>query len=144
MVGQLGAALVRPHAEAEEAQAQFVADRLGLGEMAARLGAGLVEMDALRAGKLELPRRLEADRAVRAGQRDDIVPLRHRRPAKFGHRHQQVANAAGLGIRGRAMIVAAIDEFLMLGADPPGGFRLLAFGERGEEIVTAFDPRVHP
>ena len=30
------------------------------------------------------------------------------------------------------MIVAAIDELLVLGADPPGVFRLLAGDERGE------------
>ena len=62
---QLGAGLVGPHAEAEEAEAEPVADRLDLVEMAAGLGAGLVEVLERRAGQFELAGRLEADGAVR-------------------------------------------------------------------------------
>src|SRR5436305_662488 len=110
--------------------------------MAPRLGAGLVEMLVLGAGKLELAGRLEADRAVGAGQSDDVAVLLDRLPAIFGHRHQQVADTAGLVIGGRAMVGAAIDELLMLGADPPLRLRLLAAGEGREQIVAALDPRV--
>ena len=139
---QLAAGLVGPHAEAEEAEAELLADRLALGEVAARLGAGLVEMLALRARQLELAGGLEADRAVGAGQGDDVAALHHRLPAEVGQLGQQVADAAGLVIGGRAMVGAAIDELLVLGADPPRLSRLLARRERREQIVAALDDAV--
>ena len=43
--------------------------------------------------------------------------LDDRLPAELGQRVQQVADAAGLVIGGRAMVGAAIDELLVLGAD---------------------------
>ena len=136
---QVGARLVRPHAEAEEAEAELFAHRLGLGEMAARFRAGLVEMLALRAGKLELAGGLKADRAVGAGQRDDVAVLDDRLPAELGQFGEQVANAARLVIGGRAMIAAAEDELLVLGADRPVLLRLLALREGREQIVAALD-----
>ena len=42
-----------------------------------------------------------------------------RLPAELGQAHQQVADAAGLVIGRRAMVGEAIDELLVLGADPP-------------------------
>ena len=54
-----------------------------------------------------------------AGQRDHLAVLVDRLPAELGHRHQQVANASRLVIGGGTMIVAAVDELLVLGADPP-------------------------
>ena len=65
---QIGAGLVRPHAEAEEAEAEPVADRLALLEVAAGLGAGFVEVLERRAGQFELAGGLQADGAVGAGQ----------------------------------------------------------------------------
>src|SRR3954454_23453519 len=104
--------------------------------MAARLRAGEMEMLERRTRELELPGRLEADRAVGAGQGDDLAAFLDRLPAKLGHRHQQVANAAGLVIGGRAMVGAAIDELLVLGADPPRILRFLTAREGREQIVA--------
>ena len=78
---QLGARLVRPHAEPEEAESQPLADRLALVEMASRLGAGLVQVLQRRAAQLELARGLQADVPVRAAQRDDVAALDDRLPA---------------------------------------------------------------
>ena len=52
---------------------------------------------------------------------------------------QQVADAAGLVIGRRAMVGEAIDELLVLGADPPVVARLLAAGEHREQVVAALD-----
>ena len=79
--------------------------------MAGRLGAGLVEMLARRARELQLPGRLQADGAVRTGQRDDMAVLDDRLPAIGGELVQQVADAAGLLVRGRAMVGAASRGF---------------------------------
>ena len=78
---QLGAGLVGPHAEPEEADAELLADRLDLFEVAAGLGAGLVQVVERRARQFELARGLQADAAVRAGQRDDVAALLDRLPA---------------------------------------------------------------
>jgi hypothetical protein len=40
------------------------------------------------------------------------------------------------------VVVAAVDELLMLGADPPGVARLLAAGKDGEQLLAALDPVV--
>ena len=133
---QLGAGLVRPHAHAEEAEPELVAYRLALVEVAGGLGAGLVEMLARCAGQLELPRRLQADRAVRAGQRNDVTLFDDRLPAIMLKLVQQVTDASRLVIGGRAVIGAAIDELLVLGADPPRFARLLAFREDGEKVIA--------
>ena len=94
MTGSSARRLVGPHAEAEEAEAELLADRLDLVEMAAGLGAGLVEMLARRAGQLELAGRLEADRAVRAGQGDDVAALHRPAPSRI-----RSARRAGRGCR---------------------------------------------
>ena len=66
---QLGAGLVGPHAEAEEAEAELRSPTaLHLLQVAAGLGAGLVEILERRARKLELAGGLQADRAVGAGR----------------------------------------------------------------------------
>ena len=107
--------------------------------MAAGLGAGLVEMLALGAGKLELASRLEADGAVGPFEGDDLAILLDRAPAILGHRQQEVADPARLVPGGRAVIGEAIDELLVLGADRPAFDGLLAAGEGGEQIVPALD-----
>ena len=126
MIGSSARRLVRPHAEPEEAEPELVADRLALLEVARRLGAGLVEVLERRAGQLELAGGLEADGAVGSGQSDDLSAFLDRPPAELGQPEQQVADAAGLLPRGRAVIVAAIDELLVLGADAPVLARLFA------------------
>ena len=105
MTRQLGAGLVGPHAEAEEAEAELLADRLALVEVAAGLGAGLVEILERRADELELAGRLEADRCRRRPSSAMTLPFStDRLPAELGQRHQQVADAAGLVVGGRAMV----------------------------------------
>ena len=65
-----------------------------------------------------------------------------RLPAELGQAVQQVADAAGLVIARRAVVVDAIDEFLVLGADAPALGRLLAVREDGQQVVAAFDQPV--
>src|SRR3546814_14891568 len=65
--------------------------------------------------------------------------LDHRFPAETGERHQQVADAAGFVVGRRAVVAGAIDEFLVLGADPPRFARLFALGHGGRELVAVFD-----
>ena len=84
MIGSSARRLVGPHAEAEEAEAEPVADRLDLLEVAAGLGAGLVQVLERRARQLELAGGLEADGAVGAGQGDDLAAFLDRLPAELG------------------------------------------------------------
>src|SRR3546814_8890485 len=72
---QVGARLVGPHAEAEEAEAGFGADFLDLFQMAAGLGAGLVKIFERRAREFELARGFEADRAVAARSEEHTSEL---------------------------------------------------------------------
>jgi hypothetical protein len=104
---QFGAGLVGPEAEPEEADAELVADFLHLLQVAPGLGTGLVEIVERRARKLELAGGLEADRAVGAGERDDIAALVDRLPAEFGQADQQRVDAAFLLIGGGVMIAWA-------------------------------------
>ena len=136
---QFGAGLVGPHAEAEEAEAEAVADGFHLFEVAAGFGAGVVEGGERGARQFELAGGFEADGAVGAGERDDLSVLEDRAPAIFGQAHQQVADSAGLVPRGRAVVGEAIDEFLVLGADAPVGFRFLAPAEHRQQVVAALD-----
>ena len=136
---QLAAGLVGPHSDAEEAEAEPVADRLALLEVPGRFGTGLVEVLERRARQLELARGLEADGAVGAGQRDHLAVLLDRPPAELGQPEQKVADPARLFPRRRAMIVAAIDELFVLGADAPIGSGLLAAAEYRQQVVAALD-----
>ena len=136
---QFGAGLVGPHADPEEPEPELGADFLHLLQMAAGFGAGLVEVFERRAREFELARGFEADGAVAPRKRDHLAAFDHRFPAEAGERHQQVVDTAGLVIAGRAMIGGAIDEFLMLGADPPAVFGLLTLDHRGGQFVAMFD-----
>ena len=89
-----------------------------------------------------MPGRLKTDRAVWAGHGDDLAAFFDRLPAKFGQRHQQIANAAGLLIGRRVVIGSAIYQLFMLGADPPGLTRLLARRHRLGELGHVFDHRI--
>src|SRR3546814_18416036 len=106
--------------------------------MPRRLGARLVQIVERGARKLELPGGLEADRAVGAGQRDDLARFLDRLPAEFGEARQQVADAAGLVIARCVKIALGIDELLVHGADPPAFLRLLAAREAVDELATVF------
>src|SRR3546814_15693947 len=107
--------------------------------MPAGLGAGLVEVFERGAGEFELPRGFEADGAVAARQRDDLSALDHRLPTEAGERHQQVVDATGFVVAGRAVVGGAIDEFLMLGADAPAVPGLFALDHGRSELVAVFD-----
>src|SRR6202008_2616633 len=112
---QVGARLVRPHAEPEKTEAKALADGFALVEMARRFGTGLVQILERCARQLELAGGLEADVAVLALERNDIAVFEHRFPAIFGEAEEQIANAAALVPRRRVVIGAAIDEFLVFG-----------------------------
>ena len=117
---QSSRALVGPHAEAEEAEPEPLADRLALVRVPSRLGAGLVQVLERRAAQFELAGRLEADGAVRRRQRDDVAA------SSTGSQPYPVRPVRGRGSRparrSSARVVGeAIDEFLVLGADAPVG-----------------------
>ena len=144
---QLVAALVGPHAEAEEADPEALADRLHLLEVAAGFGARLVQVLERGARQLELAGGLEADGTVGARHRDDpLDPVRafflDRLPSEILERQQHVADAAGLVVGGRVMIGAAEHQLLVLGADPPATLRLLARLHRLGELLAGFDDAV--
>ena len=142
---QLGAGLVGPHAEAEEADAEALARLLDLGEVAAGLGAGLVQGLERRAREFELAGGLQADAAVVAGKRDDVGAvgggLLDRAPAVARQVGEQVADAAGLVVGRGVVVTPRVDELLVLGADPPALGRLLAAREAGDQLVARFDDR---
>jgi hypothetical protein len=139
---QVGAGLVRPEAQAEKAHAQLLANLLHLGEVPSGFGAGLVEIIKRRPGQFELSGGLEADIAVRPGQRDDILALVDRLPPELGEPDEERVDAALLLVGRRVMIADRVDEFLVFGADPPARLRLLAVREDSQQVVTAFDQRV--
>ena len=129
-------------AEAEQAKPQPVADRRALGEVAARLDAGLVKVFQLGSRKFELAGRFQADRAVIGSeQRDDVAILDDRLPVECREAHQQVADSAGFVIGGRAVVGRAENKLLVLGADPPILLWLLPGREGREQIVAALDWR---
>ena len=84
MIGSSSRRFVGPHAEPEEAEAEPVADRLALLEVARGFGAGLVQVASARARQLELAGGLEADVAVGPRQRDDLPAFLDRPPAELG------------------------------------------------------------
>ena len=131
---QLGPGLVRPHAEPEEAEAELVADRLApaarwrpaSAQVWCRCSRGAPDSSSWPAGS-----RLIAPSGPVSAM--TLPPSIDRLPAEAGQRHQQVADAAGLVIGGRAMVGAAIDELLVLGADPPA---VAGFSPRGEQSAS--------
>src|SRR3546814_15714049 len=106
------------------------------------VGVGLVEGVEGGGGWFELPRVFEADGAVAARQREDLSALDHRLPTEAGERHQQVVDATGFVVAGRAVVGGAIDEFLMLGADAPAVPGLFALDHGRRELVAVFDAGV--
>ena len=71
----------------------------------------------------------------------DVAVLDDRLPAELGEAGQQVADAARLVIGRRAMVLDAIDELLVFGADAPRLARFLAALEHGDQVGAAFDER---
>ena len=61
--------------EPDQAEAQRLADRLRFVEMLPHLGAGLVERPDRSTRELELAARLERDRALALGERDQVLAL---------------------------------------------------------------------
>ncbi len=119
----------RPRIEAEpdHAEPQFVAHLAHLTQVLVHLLAGLVHGLQGRAAQLELAARFEGDRTSRVVfERDDAALFDDRLPAEAGHALQQRADPVRPVIGNPAQIGAAEDEFLVLGADPPGFGRLVA------------------
>src|SRR5690606_14693282 len=135
---------VWPHSEAEEAHSAGFTHRLDLVEVATGFGASLVEVLQRSAGQLELAGGFQADGAVVAAHRDDLAAFLDRLPAELAQLHQNVTDTARLVIARSAMIVALVDQLLVLGADPPAFRRLLAGLERCDELLPPFDPFFFP
>ena len=75
---------------AQHPGADLVADLAHLCQMRVYLVAGLMDVFQLRAGQLELPARLQRDRAaVLMTQRDDVVAFVDRHPAEALHAFEQ-------------------------------------------------------
>src|SRR3546814_17654509 len=70
---------------------------------------------------------------------DLLSALDHRLPTEAGERHQQVVDATGFVVAGRAVVCGAIDEFLMLGADAPAVPGLFALDHGRRALVAVFD-----
>src|SRR5690606_31827179 len=115
---------------AEEAEAEVVGDGLDLEQVAADLAAGLVDGTQLGAGQFELAGGFEGDRgAVAAGQGDHAPVLLHRIPAEAHQALEQGFDAALAVEFGRAQVVEAETELLVLGTDAPVVAGALAGGD---------------
>src|SRR5690606_5713775 len=118
--------------------------RLDLVEVATGFGASLVEVLQRSAGQLELAGGFQADGAIVAAHRDDLPAFLDRLPAELAQLHQNVTDTARLVIARSPMIVALVDQLLMLGADPPAFRRLLAGLDRRDELLAPFDTFFFP
>ena len=67
--------------------------------------------------------------------------LLDRLPAELGERHQQVMDPTRLFVGRRVVIGDAVDQLLVLGADPPLLARLLAGGHRFGQLADILDHR---
>ena len=125
--------------------AEAVARLLDLRQVAAGLGAGLVQVLERGARQLELAGGLQADAAVVAGERNDVGAvgggLLDRAPAVAGQVGEEVADAAGLVVGRGVVVTPRVDELLVLGADPPAVGGLLAAREAGDQLVARLDDR---
>src|SRR3546814_15981926 len=99
------AAPLRLETHAEEADADFVRDRLQLLEMAGDLAAGLVDRLDGRTRQFELPGRFERDRSAIALQGDELAVLGDGLPTEAGHALEQGTDALRAFPRWRAKIV---------------------------------------
>src|SRR5690606_33334108 len=110
------------------------ADLADLVEVVVELVAGLEDRALDAARQLELPSGFERDRAAVALERDDVVAVVVRLPAKAaGELGEQITKAAGLVVAEHAGVGATEDELLVLGADEPSLARLLANAKVLEE-----------
>ena len=137
---RLGQRPLGREAEAEEADAERLADAQHLAQMKARLRRRVVQRLDGAAGKLELAARLEADVAAQLAvlplQGDDLLALDDRLPAEAGdQRLHQRRDAAFALVWDRRQGVGVEHELLVLGADPPLGLGLLARGDPRDEVI---------
>ena len=97
-----------------------------------------------RAGELELPARLERDRAA-AGDvehADDVAVLEDRLPAEqVLHAFEQRTDAAPALVGDRPVAFDGERKFLVLGADAEFRLRLHALGKPRDQGVARFDRR---
>ena len=118
---------LRRRAEADEAGADLVGDRLHLAQMLVHLVAGLVDGPERRAGELELAARLEADVGAVLLQPDQLARLLDRRPAEAVAQPREHGVDRAVALVGQRQVVGeAVAELLVLGADAPVGRRLAA------------------
>ena len=95
-----------------------------------------------RTGKFELPTGFEGNIGTAfASQRDDIVALINRLPAKPLETFEQITNTRRTVIGEGLMIRLPECEFFVLGPDPPIRFRLFAFGDPVDKLLLGFDDR---
>ena len=132
----------RLEAHAEEAEPEFVGDRLHFLQMAAHLGAGLVDVLQRCAREFELAGGFQRDRGVVLEQGDGAVVLLHRLPAETGEAIEQGFDAALASEGGCVQIVEAEAELFVLGADAPVGCGFLAGGEFRHQLVAMGEGRI--
>ncbi len=136
----------RRKAQGEERDTQRIRNLAHLTQMAAYLLAGLEDRFQRRARQFELAARLQRDRAAeivrRFLQRDDLVAVVNGPPSEaLPHAVEQCRNARRPFVRDRPQAVAIEGDLLVLGADPPFGFRLRALLDMRHELVAALDDR---
>ncbi len=73
---------------------------------------------------------------------DNLSAFLDRLPPELGEREQQVADAAGLVVAGRAVIASMIYQLFVLSADAPAFGQLLAVDHRRDQLLAALDDRV--
>ena len=129
-------------AHAQEAELQFVGDRFHFLQVRADFAAGLVDVFQHAAGEFQLAGRLQRDRGAVAQQGDDLAVLFHRLPAKTGQSLQQGFDAALAFEGGRAQVIQAEAELLVLGADAPLLRRLLPGGDVVDQLAAVGDGRI--
>ncbi len=132
---------LRREAQADEARADLARDLLHFVEMLSVLRGCLVQGLERRARELELATRLERDAGAGAQERDRIVALDDRLPAKPRHAFEHGADAVrpviGQGLQRRGMEA----ELLVLGAHPPRRGRLVAGSKVLDQLPPILDRR---
>ena len=122
------------HMPSQKPQAQHVTDIFHLFQMPSGFRTGFMQIVERSARKLQLARRFKAYRAVRPGERDDVLALEHRRPAKPRQALEQRLDAARRVGDGRVRAQLE-DELLVLRADAPRLLRLRPGGEPADQVL---------
>ena len=134
--------LVRPHAQAKEAQVEPFAHGLDLIQVAAGFGACLVQVFQRCARQFKLACRFKADRSIRALHGDDGAVFLNRFPTELVQCQQEIAYTASFTIRRGMMIVPVEHQLFMLSADSPLFARLFALRHRFGKLADALDQRI--